>query len=98
MAEEKKNEMTTEVSEVKSEKKAAKKANKPKKQHFRLIRKLGHFLKDCKSEMGKVVWYGKKPTFHNSLIVLVTMLVVGAVVTALDVGLLALIKKLAEII
>ncbi len=64
----------------------------------RLFVRLGRFLKDCKSEMKKVVWYGRKPTLNNSLVVLVVMLVVGAVVCGLDIGLLWVINKLATVI
>ncbi len=64
----------------------------------RLFVRLGRFLKDCKSEMKKVVWYGKKQTINNSIIVLVVMLVVGAVVCGLDIGLLWVINKLATVI
>lgn len=64
----------------------------------RLFVRLGRFLKDCKSEMKKVVWYGKKPTLNNSLIVLVVMVVFGAVICGLDIGLLWVINKLATVI
>ncbi len=62
------------------------------------FKRIGRFLKDCKSEMKKVVWYGRKQTINNSLVVLVTMIIVGAIITGLDIGLLALIKLLAEAI
>ncbi len=64
----------------------------------RLFVRLGRFLKDCKGEMKKVVWYGKKPTLNNSLIVLVVMIVFGAVICGLDIGLLWVINKLATLI
>lgn len=61
-----------------------------------LFAKLGHFLKDCKSEMKKVVWYGKKQTINSSLIVLAVMLIAGAVIVLLDIGLSYLLNLLAS--
>jgi len=61
-----------------------------------LFVKLWHFLKDCKSEMKKVVWFGKKQTINSSLIVLAVMLVAGAVIILLDIGLSYLLNLLAS--
>ncbi len=88
----------------KPKKKTEKKAKKPSalgsffRGIGRLFARLGRFLKDCKSEMKKVVWYGRKPTLHNSVVVLVVMIVFGAVVCALDFGLFKGITKLSEIL
>ncbi len=61
-----------------------------------LFVRLGHFLKDCKSEMKKISWYGKKQTIHSTLIVLAVMVVAGAVIILLDIGLSWLLNLLAS--
>ncbi len=108
MAEEMKNqsEATQEkaVKASKPKKNAETKAKKPSalgsffRAIGRLFVRLGRFLKDCKSEMKKVVWYSEEATLKNSLVVLIVMVVVGALVCALDFGLFEGIKKLGEIL
>ena len=57
-----------------------KKANK-KPGFFKRIFK---YLRECKSEMKKIVWSSGKQTFNNTVLVIVAMIIIGAVVVGLD--------------
>ena len=48
------------------------------------FKKLGKFFRESKSEMKKIVWSSKKQTFNNTVVVIVSMLVIGAIVVGLD--------------
>ncbi len=62
----------------------AKKKNKKKKNFFA---RLWQSIKDLRSEMKKVVWPTKKQLFNNTVVVIITMAVVGAFIWLLDWGL-----------
>ena len=78
---------------VKEDKKKAPKSNKPG-----LGQKISKFFKDYKSEMKKVVWYSKKQTIKSTGLVIVSLVVVSAVVSVLDLGLNHLIMWLGSLI
>ncbi len=46
--------------------------------------KVTRFFRDLRSEFKKVVWPSKKQVFDNTMVVLVTMIVLGAFVGGLD--------------
>ncbi len=46
--------------------------------------KVTKFFRDLRSEFKKVVWPSKQQVFNNTLVVLVTMIVLGAFVAGLD--------------
>ena len=46
--------------------------------------KIARFFKELKSELKKVVWPSKKQVSKNTLIVIVAVLVIGAIIYALD--------------
>ena len=87
----------TEVSEketkVKDEKKKSPKSNKPG-----FGEKVKKFFKDYKSELKKIVWFGKKQTIKSTGVVIVALVIVSAVVSLLDIGLNALIMEIGKLI
>ena len=52
-----------------------------------IFSRMGKFFKDYKSEFDKLVWPSKQQLFKNSSLVIVTMIVVGAVLSLVDFGL-----------
>ena len=60
--------------------------------------KLKKFFKDNKSELKKVVWYGKKQTIKSTGLVIVSLVVVSAVISLLDLGLSNLIMWIGSLI
>ncbi len=87
----------TEVSEketkVKDEKKKSPKSNKPG-----FGERVKKFFKDYKSELKKIVWFGKKQTIKSTGVVIVALVIVSAVVSLLDIGLNALIMEIGKLI
>lgn len=68
-----------------TEKKPAKKAaDKKGKVPFR--KKIGKFFRDYKSEMKKIVWYGRKQTINSTILVVITLIITSAIICALDFG------------
>ena len=67
----------------------AKKKQPEKKPNIfkRMGKGIAKFFRDIKSEIKKIVWPTPKMTFKNMGLVLLSMLVVGLVVTGLDWGL-----------
>ena len=66
-----------------------------------LFSRIGKFFKDCRSEFKKLVWPTKKQLVKNSSVVLVSMIVVGACLSLVDVGLskgLYYLKDLIDLI
>ena len=87
----------TEVSEketkVKEEKKKSPKSNKPG-----FGEKVKKFFKDYKSELKKIVWYGKKQTVKSTAVVIVALVAVSAAVSLLDLGLNNLIMWIGSLV
>ena len=52
-----------------------------------IFSRMGKFIKECRSEFNKLVWPSKQQLFKNSSLVIVTMIVVGAVLSLVDFGL-----------
>ncbi|MBS7275952.1 MAG: preprotein translocase subunit SecE [Eubacteriales bacterium] len=94
VAEEKKTEtVDTAPKAAKEEKKKDAKSSKPG-----LGAKIKKFFKDYKSEMKKVVWYGKNQTLKSTGLVIVCLVVVSAVISLLDLGLSNLILWLGSLV
>ncbi len=94
VAEEKKTEtVDTAPKAAKEEKKKDAKSSKPG-----LGAKIKKFFKDYKSEMKKVVWYGKTQTLKSTGLVIVCLVVVSAVISLLDLGLSNLILWLGSLV
>lgn len=66
----------------KAEKKAPKKAKKDKPSFFS---KIAAWFRSCKAEMKKIVWTGWPTVRSNTLMVLVTIIVISAVIGLVDV-------------
>ena len=67
--------------------KAEKKPGTPvpkKKDKVKLTERLKKFWRDYKSEFKKIVWPSKEDTTKNTIVVIVSIVVVGIVVTVLD--------------
>lgn len=54
--------------------------------------RVGKSIRDMRGEMRKVVWPTKKQTLHNTVVVLIFMLVMAVFIGLLDTGLSALIR------
>ena len=66
-----------------------------------IFSRMGKFIRDCRSEFKKLVWPSKQQLFKNSSLVIVTMIVVGAVLSLVDFGLskgLYALKDLIDLI
>lgn len=82
------------LNEKKEKSKSSAKSSKDKKSS--LWFKIKKYFKDLKSEFKKVVWPTKKQVFHNTLVVLVSMFVVGLFIFGLDTGLLKLLEVILK--
>ncbi len=60
--------------------------------------RIKNFFKGLKSECKKVVWYGKKATLKSSALVIVCLVVVAAVIAALDIGLTFVVTQLGKLV
>jgi len=49
-----------------------------------IFQRLTRFVKDIRSELKKVLWPSRKQVFNNTLIVLITCLILGGVIWILD--------------
>ena len=58
---------------------------------IRFFKRIGKFLKDCKGEIKKIVWPTPKATTKSTGVVLVTILILGLFVFALDSGFMRLL-------
>lgn len=66
------------------------KSTKDKKNSFGM--KVAKYFKDLKSEFKKVVWPSKKDVFNSTSVVLLSIVIMGVFVFALDTGLLKLMN------
>ena len=57
-----------------------------------IIKRIGLFFRDYKSEVKKIVWPGMKDVVKNTIIVLIMCLLVGILIWVLDAGLLKLLE------
>ena len=57
-----------------------------------ILKRVGLFFRDYKSEIKKIVWPGLKDVVKNTVIVLIMCLLVGALIWILDAGLLKLLE------
>lgn len=78
-----------------NEKKAT--AEKKPNAFVRFFKRIAKFFKDCKGEVKKIVWPAPKAVFKNTGVVLVTILVLGLFVFALDTGFMNLLGLVMEI-
>ncbi len=57
-----------------------------------ILKRIGRFFRDYKSEIKKIVWPGWKEVAKNTVIVLIMCLIIGALIWAVDFGLGELLK------
>lgn len=74
---------TDTASKAKADKKSETPAPK-KKDKVKLSERLKKFWRDYKSEFKKIVWPSKEDTTKNTVVVVVSIVVVGVVVSVLD--------------
>lgn len=96
MSDTEKKDAMTEAEVVKADKKADKKAEKAKKPP--IMSRIGKALREYKSEMKKIVWYSREQTVHSSIVVIVCIVVIGAVIAALDFGFSHLLSWIAALV
>ncbi|MBP5256428.1 MAG: preprotein translocase subunit SecE [Clostridia bacterium] len=60
--------------------------------------KISKFFKDLKSELKKIVWFGKEQTAKSTGLVLIALVVCSAVISLLDLGFSSLIMWLGKLI
>lgn len=63
----------------------------------RFVKKIGKFFRDCKGEIKKIVWPTSKTVFRNTLVVLVTIAVLGLFVFALDTAFMQLLSLVMDV-
>ena len=78
------------------EKKAEKKPAKDKKPS--IFSRIAKFFREYKAELKKVTWASRQDTFRNTVVVGVTVIVVGVVVYLLDLGFSEGINALSNLI
>ena len=66
--------------------KAVKKADgaKPAKKKFKLFDGIAKFFRDYRSELKKIVWYGRNATIKSTILVVCVIVIAAAVIGALD--------------
>lgn len=79
--------------ETKTAKSVKTKSNKPS---FKT--RIAKLWRDFKSEFKKIVWSSKRNTFNNTVLVIVSMIVVAVVIALLDLGFAKLIAWLGKLI
>ncbi|MDD6265773.1 MAG: preprotein translocase subunit SecE [Clostridia bacterium] len=79
--------------ETKTAKSVKAKSNKPS---FKT--RIAKLWRDFKSEFKKIVWSSKRNTFNNTVLVIVSMIVVAVVIALLDLGFAKLIAWLGKLI
>ena len=84
MSEEKKNQQDTSEETVVKESAGKKEAKAKKKDKPSLMSRVKSWLRTYKSDMKKIVWSSPKQVLHNSILVLVSVIVIGAVIGILD--------------
>ena len=72
----------TEKVSKKANEKAAKTVAKKKKDP--LGKRIAKKWKDFRAEFKKIVWYSRKDTWNSTILVLITIIVLGAIIAALD--------------
>lgn len=74
-------------------------AENVKKQNaiVRFFQKIGKFFRDCKGELKKIVWPTPKSVFKSTGVVLVTIVVLGLFVFALDTGFMNLLSLVMDV-
>lgn len=77
----------------------AKKKQPEKKENFfkRAGKAIAKFFRETKAEIKKIVWPTPKNTFRNMGLVLLAMIIVGAVVFGLDLGLEKLLGLVMDV-
>ncbi|MBO4413396.1 MAG: preprotein translocase subunit SecE [Clostridia bacterium] len=60
--------------------------------------KISKFFKDLKSELKKIVWFGKEQTAKSTGLVLIALVICSAVISLLDLGFSSLIMWLGKLI
>ena len=70
--------------EIKAAESAEKKPAKKKSGKPSVFSRMGAWLKSCKAEMKKVVWASWSMVRSNSIMVIISVLILGAVIGALD--------------
>ena len=74
------------TSEKPKKEKAVKKTDgsKPVKKKFGLFEKIAKFLRDYRSELKKIVWYGRNATIKSTILVICVIVIAAAVIGTLD--------------
>ncbi len=78
--------------------KGPKKADKPAKKKVSLGERISKFFREYKSEMKKIVWYSRHDTIHSTILVIVSIVIVSAVVSVLDLGFTSGLMALGKLI
>ncbi len=86
---------TADVKKTNSKKNVKKKAKSDKPG---LGAKISKFFKDLKSELKKIVWFGKEQTAKSTGLVLVALVICSALISLLDLGFSSLIMWLGKLI
>ena len=81
-----------------NEKKTEKKSGEKKPNGFlRVFKKIGKFFRDCKGEVKKIVWPTPKAVFRSTGVVLVTIVILGLFIYALDSGFMGLLSLVMDV-
>lgn len=74
-----------------------KKTDKKPNPFVNFVKKIGKFFRDCKGELKKIVWPTPKAALKSTGVVLVTIIVLGLFVFALDTGFMNLLGLVMDV-
>lgn len=57
---------------------------KKNKDKIKFSEKVKRFLREYRSELKKIIWYGPKQTFKSTVLVVITLVIAAAVIGVLD--------------
>lgn len=60
--------------------------------------RISKFIREYKSELKKIVWYNRKDTINSTILVLISIVVCSAVISALDLGFSSALLALGKLI
>lgn len=75
----------------------AKKTDKKPNPFVSFTKKVGKFFRDCKGELKKIVWPTPKSALKSTGVVLVTIIILGLFVFALDTGFMNLLGLVMDV-
>ena len=68
-----------------------------KKKKDNIFKRVKNFFVETKSELKKATWPSKKQLFHNTIVILVFIVVIAIILSVLDFGFAEMFKALTKL-